>query len=187
MTVNKVKITPQFSYDYNKILNQQYTDENDHVKNFSSLISDKDRFLRILPLIGHNQELIEKTLDYKLIENVEFYIVRAEKFKSFSLPITIEYSICPEEMFLYLLKEIIKVSVTDRFPSDEVREVAINSFIDYILINGEFGKNDFIKFGKNLHEDSQKQFPKYKFEDIDFSSKTMKEHIEKLYDNITFD
>jgi len=179
-----IKINPQYSYEYNKILNEQYKEENDQIKNFASLISDKDRFLIFLPLIAHNQELIEKTLNYKLPENIDFYIVRAEKFKSFSLPITIEYSICPEEMFLYLIKEILKISITDRFPDEESRELAINSFIDYITINGEFGKTDFIKFGKDLHEQSQKQYPNYKFEDIDFKNKTMKQHLEELYKNL---
>lgn len=181
-----MKINPQYSYEYNKILNSQYTEETDQIKNFASLISDKDRFLILLPLIKHNKELIEKTLDYKLNENYDFYVVRAEKFKSFSLPITIEYSICPEEMFLYLLKEILSQTITDRFPDEETREQTINSLIDYILINGEFGKNEFIKFSKNLHEQSKKENEKYEFKDIDFSKETVKQHIEKIYENIQF-
>ncbi len=181
-----IKITPQYSYDYNKILNEQYTSEDDQIKNFSSLISDKDRFLIFLPLIEHNREFIEKTLDYKLKQDIEFYVVRAEKFNSFSLPITIEYSISPEEMFLYLIKEILKVSITDRFPDEETRELAINTAIEYILEKGIFGNNNFKDFTKNLHENSQKQFPNYKKEEIDFEKKTMKEHLINLYDNLEF-
>ena len=181
-----IKITPQYSYDYNKILNEQYTDEMDQVKNFSSLISDKDRFLVFIPLIEHNKEFIEKILDYKLIENVEFYVVRAEKFNSFSLPITIEYSISPEEMFLYLLKEILKVSITDRFPCDETRENAINTVIEHIIENGIFGNNNFKDFTETLHENSLKQFPKYKKEEIDYKEQTMKKHLIHLHDNMVF-
>lgn len=181
-----IKLTPQYSYDYNKILNEQYTDEMDQIKNFSSLISDKDRFLVFLPLFEHNREFIEKVLDYKLIENVEFYVVRAEKFNSFSLPITIEYSISPEEMFLYLLKEILKVSITDRFPDDESRELALNNVIEYILENGIFGNNNFKDFTKTLHENSLKQFPNYKQEEIDFKTQTMKKHLIYLHDNMVF-
>jgi hypothetical protein len=181
-----IKLTPQYSYDYNKILNEQYTSEDDQIKNFSSLISDKDRFLIFLPLIEHNRELIEKTLDYKLLENIEFYVVRAEKFNSFSLPITIEYSISPEEMFLYLLKEILKVSITDRFPDEETRENAINTFIEHILENGIFGNNNFKDFTKTLHENSKKQFPNYKQTEIDFTNLTMNKHLINLYDNLDF-
>jgi hypothetical protein len=158
----------------------------DQIKNFSSLISDKDRFLIFLPLIEHNRQLIEKVLDYKLIENVEFYVVRAEKFNSFSLPITIEYSISPEEMFLYLLKEVLKVSITDRFPDDESRENAINTVIEHIIKNGIFGKANFKDFTNLLHENSQKQFKDYKKEEIDFKNKTMKEHLIYLHDNMSF-
>jgi hypothetical protein len=186
MTENKIKVTPQYSYDYNKILNEQYTNEDNQIKNFSSLLSDKDRFLIFLPLIAHNQELIEKVLDYKLTQTAEFYVVRCEKFNSFSLPITIEYSISPEEMFLYLIKEILKTSITDRFPDEETREQALNNIIEHILEMGIFGNNNFKDFTKTLHENSQKQFPNYKSKKIDFSNLTMKKHLIKLYDSIEF-
>jgi hypothetical protein len=130
-----------------------------------------------------NQVLIlalEK-LGFKIKEEIEFYIVRCEKFKSFSMPITIEYSILPEEMLVFLLKEIIKVSIDIRFPDEETREQYINSFVEYIAINGELENLDLIKYGANLHEESKRLYPNYEFKDVDFNEKTMKQYIEEMY------
>lgn len=178
----KINLNPNYSYEFNVILNETYNEE-DQVKNYVSLLSDKDRFLILLPLLEKNINLIEDRLGFKLIENIEFYVVRAEKFKSFSMPITIEYSILPEEMILFLLKEILKISITIRFPDEIIREQYINSFIDYICVNGDFGKVDIIKFGKNLHDESKRLFPIYEFKEINFSSKTMNEYLEEMYNN----
>jgi len=176
-----VQLIPNYSYEFNLILNENLN-ETQQIQNYASLLSDKDRFIQFLPLLEKNQKLIEKISGYKLEESYEFFIVRAEKFKSFSLPITIEYSLCPEEMILFLLKEITKqVCGNDRFPDEETREQYINSFIEYITINGDFGEHDFVKFGKNLHEESSRIYPSYEFKDIDYSKKTLKEHISTLF------
>lgn len=175
-----MKLLPNYSYEFNCILNENYT-ENDQIKNFASLITDKDRFLALLPQLEQNTKLIEETLGFKLKETYNFYIVRAEKFKSFSLPITIEYSILPEEMILFLLKEILKISIDLRFPDEMIREQYINSFIDFISINGQFQNINLIKFTKNLHDESKKLFPSYDLNSLDFNSKTLKEHLEELF------
>jgi len=175
-----MELKPQYSYEFNRILNTEFN-ENDQIKNFASLITDKDRFLNLLPVISQNKELIEKYLGLKLKEEYEFYIVRGEKFKSFSMPITIEYSILPEEMILFLLKEIIKNSIEIRFPDELIREQYINSFIDFISIQEDLENINLVKFGKNLHEESQKQYPNYEFKDIDFKKKTLKEYVEEMY------
>ncbi|MCA9459913.1 MAG: hypothetical protein KC550_05185 [Nanoarchaeota archaeon] len=175
-----MKLNPNYSYEFNLVLNEGMSDD-EQIKNFASLLSDKDRFLPMLSLFAENQKLIEDRLGFKLPKSCDFFVVRAEKFKSFSLPITIEYSILPEEMFLFLFKEILKVSINIRFPDDTVRELYVNSFIDYIVVNGNFGKYDLIKFTKNLHDESKRQFKDYEFKDMDFSSKTLKSYLEDLY------
>lgn len=175
-----MKLTPRYSYEFNCILNPQF-EEIDQIKNFASTISDKDRFLVLLPLLEKNFKLIEENLGFKLKENYDFYIVRAEKFKSFSEPIVIEYSLLPEEMLLFLLKEILKVSIEIRFTDEKTRESYINSFIDFVCINGEFDNLDLVKFGKNLHNESKRLHPDYEFCDIDYSNKNMKELLEDLY------
>lgn len=175
-----MKLNPNFSYEFNYILNEDFN-ETQNLQNFASIISDKDRFLQLLPLLEQNKGFIEERLGFKLPDEVEFYIVRAEKFKSFSLPVTIEYSILPEEMLLFLLKEILKVSILARFPDEQTREHYVNGFIDYFVINVDTGALDFVKFGKNLHDESLRMYSDYKYEDIDFSKKTMREYIEDMY------
>jgi len=175
-----MKLNPNYSYEFNCILNENYN-ENDQIKNFASLITDKDRFLAILPFLEKNVELIQKTLGFNLNNLYNFYIVRSEKFKSFSLPISIEYSIFPEEMLLFLLKEILKVSINLRFPDEMIRDQYINSFIEYIIENGDFGNLDLIKYIKNLNEESKNLFENYESKKLDFKQKTLKQHLENLY------
>ena len=176
-----MKLIPRYSYEFNKILNDNFN-EKDHIQNFASLISDKERFFGLVPLIGKNEKLIEEKLGYKLPENLMFYVVRAEKFKSFSEPITIEYSLMPEEMILFLLKEILKNTVTDRFPDDLVREQYINSFIDYIVVNGDWGDYDFVRFLRLIHNESERMYKSYQYLEMDFENKTMKDFIYEYYD-----
>jgi hypothetical protein len=175
-----MKLHPKYSYEFNCVLNDQFT-ENQQIQNFASLISDKERFLALLPLIKPNEELIEQHLGYSLPDEVIFYVVRAEKFKSFSEPITIEYSILPEEMLLFLLKEIIKTAINTRFPDEKTQEEYLNSFIDFIIINGEWDQVKLIKFTKNLHDNGYELFEGYQYQEIDFKQKTMKEHIEEMF------
>lgn len=175
-----MKVIAKYSYEFNQILNPQLN-ETQQIQNFASLISDKDRFLSLLKLIENNTQLIEERSGFDLKEEIEFYIVRAEKFKSFSEPITIEYSILPEEMLIFLLKEIIKTNVEVRFFDEETREQYLNSFVEYIAINGEFNNLDLVKFGKNLHDESKRLYPNYEFKDIDFNQKTLREYIEDMY------
>lgn len=175
-----MKLDPVFSYEFNCILNEGFN-ETEQLQNFASIISDKDRFLQLLPIIEKNKEFIEERLGFKLPDVVEFYIVRAEKFKSFSMPITIEYSILPEEMLLFLLKEVLKVSILTRFPDEQTREHYINAFIDYFVINGDTSTLDLVKYGKNLHDESLRLYPDYKYEDIDFNEKTMAQYLEDMY------
>ncbi|MFW6286257.1 MAG: hypothetical protein ACOC16_04000 [Nanoarchaeota archaeon] len=176
-----MKLTPKYSFEYNCILNQHFTQKM-QIENYASLISDKDRFLPMLKYLENNSKLIEKKLGYTLKNEIEFYIVRAEKFKSFSEPITIEYSILTQEMLLFLLKEIAKTSIQDRFLDEISREVCINNFCEYIITNGKFNNLGIIKFTKNLHDYSKQLYPDYKYIKINFQNKTIKQYIESTYD-----
>ncbi len=176
-----MKLNPKYSFEYNAILNPEL-DVTQLIENFASLISDKDRFLSLVKLIEYNSDFIEKTLGCKLPGKIDFYIVRTEKFKSFSEPVTIEYSILPEEMLLYLFKEVVKVCINARFPDEKTREEYVNAFVDYVLVNGDFGKKDFVKYGKNLHEYSKENYDDYEYKDIDFCHKSLKRLIEEMYE-----
>lgn len=178
--IHSMKVKPQYSYEFNCILNKEFN-EMEQIKNFASLLSDKDRFLALLPEIENNTKQLESILGFNLPEEVEVYIVRAELFKSFSLPITIEYSLCPEEMIVFLLKELIKSNLNIRFPDEQIREQYVNSAVDAIAINGDWSV-DLVKFGKNLHDESQRLYPEYELKDINFSKKPLTQHIEELFD-----
>ena len=145
-----MKLNPKYSYEYNQVLNPTFN-EAELIKNFASLLSDKDRFLALLPELEKKTQFMEEHLGFTLKSNIDFYVTRAEVFKSFSEPITIEYSILPEEMILYLLKEILKVSITTRFPDELIREQFINGYIDFLAINIDFSLS-LVKFTKSLHE-----------------------------------
>jgi hypothetical protein len=178
-----MKINLIYSYEFNLILNKEFTNQ-ENLKNYTSLISDRERIDRLLKFFSKNEKLIKDKLGYETLETYNCYIVRCEKFKSFSLPITIEYSILPEEMFLFMLKEIIKTTITDRFLDETQREEFINAFVTYIIINGNFDDKDFIKFLKNLHEESKNLYENYSFEkseNIKFENETMKEKISTFY------
>ena len=190
-----MKINPWYSYEYNVVLNTGVLETDDEqIKNFASLLSDKDRFLEYLPLIEKNSKLIEERLGFKLKKEYDFYVVRAEKFKSFSDPITIEYSVLPEEMIIFLIKEIVKMTIEGRFLDDVSKEQYVNVFVEYILVNGNFEKESkegkslggslsetFVKFGKNLHDESKRLDDSYEFKEMDFSKLTMADHMEKMY------
>ena len=170
----------EYSYEFNLILNKQLT-EKQQLENYSSLILDKDRFLMLTSFLSKNCAFIEKTCGFKFPKVIEFYVVRAEQFKSFSKPITIEYSICPEEMLLYLISEIIKVYCPIRFSCEQSRSELINTYIDFLTINGNWGKYKLVKFSKNLHEEAIKIFPTYSLKEVDFFKTNLKEKIEKEY------
>ena len=172
-------LKPQYSYEFNVILNETFN-EMDQIQNFASLLSDKDRFLGILPQIQNNKELLEKTIGSSMPDEQEFYVVRAEKFKSFSLPITVEYSICPEEMVVFLIKEIIKTTMNVRFPDELLQEEYVNACVKHIVSNGKW-EVGLEKFTQNLDEESKKQYSNYETKTIDFSNKSLKEHVEDLY------
>ncbi len=161
-----VKLKPKYSYEFNVILNEKL-DENEQIKNFASLITDKDRFFALFEDISNNKNLIEKYLGFELPEEVEFYVVRCEKFDSFSEPITIEYKLNPEEMIINLLKEIIKVNFPVNFPDENTRETYIIDFLSFI-----FNKIDSNKYSKFLNK---------KFEN--YEEKNFVERVKEFYDD----
>lgn len=174
-------LNPKYSYEFNCVLNEGLSDK-EQITNFASLISDKDRFLVLVPLIERNRELIEKGLGFEFPEKMDFFVVRAEKFKSFSEPVTIEYSISPHEMFLFLLKEICKQVANVRFPDEVLREQYVNAFVEFVLGQGDFGASDFTKFFDVLHEESRRVYPNYERIVVDFSEKSMLECVESMYE-----
>jgi len=173
-------LIPKYPFEFNCILNEEFN-EDEQIKNFASLLSDKDRFLVLLPILEKNLKLVEEKLGYKLKEKIEFFVVRAEKFKSFSEPITIEYSLLPEEMILFLLKEIIKVSIIDRFPDEVIRDVYVNRFVEHIITIGDWGNLKLLDNIVLLDKESERLYPDYLLKKIDFENKLMIDYVEELF------
>jgi len=166
----------KYSYEFNSILNPELN-ETEQIKNFASLITDRDRFFLLLKDVEENLEKLETYLGYKLSEKLIIYIVRAEKFDSFSEPITIEYKVETELMIINLLKEIVKTTIPVRFPDEEYRNFLINIFIEYFFksINKE-NYNKYIQ--KILNKDNISEEDLRKF---NFSKKTFLEVVKNFY------
>ncbi len=172
------KINPIYSFEFNRVLNPKLT-EIEQIQNFASIISDKDRFESILPILNKKKEIIEKFSGFTLNENYDVYIVRCEIFNSFSLPITVDYSIDHYEILIFTLKEILKQSIQIRFPNELIREQYINAFIEFTFKNDEKMLNSL----STIHKASKNIEQQYEKISIDFESKTLKEYIEELYNN----
>ena len=177
-----MRLEPKYSYEFNCVLNDAFS-EDEQIKNFASIISDKDRFLVLLPYFEKHKDFIEERLGFGLPQVLEFYVVRCEKFKSFGEPVTIDYNINPQEMFLFLFKEILKVTINIRFPDEITREKYINSFIGYVCINCDFDSQKFEEFEDVTHNESRRLYLDYESSEINFNTKTMREHLEDMYKN----
>lgn len=160
---------PKYSYEYNCILNSDFN-ENEQIKNYASLLTDKDRFFLLLNDINNEEtsSLLEKYSGITFPQEIYFYVVRAEKFDSFSEPITIEYQINPERMIINLVKETIKTFIDIRFPDEEIRDEYINKFLKFIF--SKFKNKNYLKFLENIEND------------IDFEKNNLKEIIYTLYE-----
>lgn len=162
---------PKYSYEYNCILNENFN-EHEQIKNYASLLTDKDRFFLLLQDINNKQtiKLIEKHSGIKLPQQITFYIVRAEKFNSFSEPITIEYKINPEEMIINLIKETIKTNFEIRFPDEDTRNNYIKQFTHFIFTQTK--NKNYLKFIKKTKNKKT----------LNFQKKTLKDLVYELYE-----
>ncbi|MCA9487180.1 hypothetical protein H6501_03930 [Candidatus Woesearchaeota archaeon] len=175
-----MRLQPKYSFEFLSALSPE-SSETQNVQTFASLLSDKDRFLALLPKLDARLEHIEEKLAYPLYNTYDFYIVRDMNRASFSEPITIEYSIFPEEMILFLLKEVLKVSITDRFIDEEEREQTLLSFITY-LVQTRLSELKLDGYLETLYTEAKKHFPNIQEKEFNFEEKTLKEIIQEKYE-----
>lgn len=173
-----MQLIPKYSLEFNKILNPKFQ-EMQQIKNFSSLISDKDRFFILAQKFQKILPNCEKYFGFKFFDKYEFYVVRSELFKSFSEPITIEYNFKPEEMILFLFKEIIKVTINQRFMDEIQRDEFINSFVRFCL--NKFLPTENFEFDI-LDKESLRMYKDYKKRELNFSKKDFKHLLNKEID-----
>lgn len=104
---SKIEFTLHYPFELNEKLNQNFSSQ-ENISNFTSLLSDKDRFDSLLTNICNEKIILDELLGIKGIEKLKVFIIRAEIFSSCPEPLIIEYNVIPEIMILHLFKEIIK-------------------------------------------------------------------------------
>ena len=102
-----INFSVQYPYELNEVLNSQMS-EQEKVSNYTSLLTDKDRFEQMIDRISSMKEFFETIVGLEFPENQELFVIRAELFNSVPTPLIIEYQLHPEKMVLCTLKEMIK-------------------------------------------------------------------------------
>jgi hypothetical protein len=177
-----MKINPYFSYELNSILNSGLN-EKEKISFFTTLITDKDRFLSQIQKMSKYIDNIEKDLGFKIPKEIDVYIVNTNKNINLSPPIIISYSHIPEIICLNLLKEMIKISINSRFPDENFRDNYIFYFIEYLIDNNYFKEIEFKKyledFKKSLNLKDIEKKP-------NFIDKNFKEHMDSLFEKFLY-
>ncbi|MFT4244770.1 MAG: hypothetical protein ACMXYB_04945 [Candidatus Woesearchaeota archaeon] len=105
--VSHINFSIQYPYELNEVLNSQMS-EQEKVSNYTSLLTDKDRFEQMIDKISSLKEFFQTIVGLEFPENQGLFVIRAELFNSVPTPLIIEYQLQPEKMILCTLKEIIK-------------------------------------------------------------------------------
>lgn len=161
-----IEFTIHYPYELNDILNQQLS-EQERVSNYTSLLTDKDRFDNLLKSCSVFKERIEELVGVELPKSQSVYVVRAEIFNSCPEPLLIEYQIRPEQMVLGVFKEMVKnalgdngIRCVDELQQEELLNgviIAISKSIDESINAGLFDEIEY------LHNDSIEKLSKKSF------------------------
>jgi hypothetical protein len=189
-----MKLEPKFSYEYNQILNKNI-DEKKQISLFTTLLTDKDRFLSKLKLFEEEINKIENFLGFKIKSEDVFYIVNVEdeNLFSFSEPITVNYHYLPNVMYASLIKEIIKVSINNRFPNEILRDLTIFEFIKFIIFEKKMFnflniKKDELEILEKLNLNKYKENYRNLSKEIslDFEENSFKNEMDKLLEKYLY-
>lgn len=161
-----IEFTIHYPYELNDVLNQQLSGQ-ERVSNYTSLLTDKDRFDNLLKSCSVFKERIEELVGVELPKSQRVYVVRAEMFNSCSEPLLIEYQIRPEQMVLGVFKEMVKnalgdngIRCVDELQQEELLNgviIAISKSIDESINAGLFDEIEY------LHNDSIEKLSKKSF------------------------
>ena len=156
-----------YPYELNDALNQQLS-EQERVSNYTSLLTDKDRFDNLLRSCSVFKESIEEIVGVEFPKSQSVYVIRAEMFNSCSEPLLIEYQIKPEQMVLGVFKEMVKNALGDngiRFVDEVQQEELLNSAIIVVSkIIDESIKTELFKEVDYLHNESVEKLSKKNLE-----------------------
>lgn len=152
-----------YPYELNDVLNQ-HLDEQEKVSNYTSLLTDKDRFDNLLRSCSVFKDKIEEIVGVDISKTQSVYVVRAELFYSCSEPLLVEYQIQPEKMVLLVFKEMIKnalgvrgIRFIDELQQEELLNgvvTKISKIIDTSINTGLYDEIDF------LHKNSTEKLSK---------------------------
>lgn len=107
VSTSYINFSIQYPYELSDVLNSKFT-EQEKVSNYTSLLTDKDRFEQMIDKVSLFKEFFESIVGLKFPQNKEVFVIRAELFNSVPTPLIIEYQLQPEKMVLCTLKEMIK-------------------------------------------------------------------------------
>ena len=130
-----------YPYELNEVLNPKFSNQ-EHISNYTSLLSDKDRFQNLITIFSKYKTVIEEIIGIEFEESQQLFIIRAELFESVSEPLIIEYQIEPEKMILNILKEMIKnnlgknqIRFIDEIQQEELLISGLKHITEYIDSN----------------------------------------------------
>lgn len=152
-----------YPYELNEALNPNFN-EQEQISNYTSLLSDKDRFQNLITTISNSKSIFDELIGTESESEHTIYIIRAELFHSCPTPLIIEYKIDPEKMILFLIKEIIKSTLAKhgiRCIDEEQQEELLNATTH--AISQELDSSLNLKLQNHitfLHEVSKKHLEK---------------------------
>ena len=122
--ISKFTYSIFYPFELNEVLNSTFSSQ-ENISNFTSLLSDKNRFEHLVSIVASNIEILEELIGFEINLKLDIYVIRAELFKSTPEPLLIEYDSVPELMILHLCKEIIKkvLSINQIRCIDEIEQL----------------------------------------------------------------
>lgn len=184
-----------YPYELNDALNQQLS-EQERVSNYTSLLTDKDRFDNLLRSCSVFKESIEEIVGVEFPKSQSVYVIRAEMFNSCSEPLLIEYQIKPEQMVLGVFKEMVKNALGDngiRFVDELQQEellnssiIAISKIIDESINTGLLKEVDYLQTNSTEKLSKKKlEYKKDRVEEIVISKEnTLLDIIEQSFQEL---
>lgn len=191
--MSKINFIIHYPYELNALLNSTFN-EAQIISNYTSLLSDKDRFQHLITILSSEKKIIESLIGISLPDELDVYIIRAELFDSCSEPLLIEYQLQPEKMILHLLKEVIKNSLGNeniRFIDEVQQEQLLNLALKYIFKEIDIkAKTSFSSYVEYLDEKSTQKLQKKDLKYVKENSITISKDnsllqiIEKSFENL---
>ncbi|MCH8519200.1 MAG: hypothetical protein LAT82_00405 [Nanoarchaeota archaeon] len=193
--VNFIEFLIQYPYELSDVLNKEFN-EQEKVSNYTSLLTDKDRFENMMFKISALKIMIEELVGVEFPDSQEIFVIRAELFNSVPTPLIIEYQIHPEKMVLCTLKEMIKnvlgqngIRCIDEVQQEELLLATLISISNQVLEHKNIQLQPFISWmienSKNYLEQKGFELNENNIENYSISKEnTLVSIIEESYNSL---